>query len=127
MPTSGLPDSIYLRMIAICFGRGSAAADAQDQQVGVVERLGPGKSCGDLGSAITNVQRTPSGSSSLAAKAGKVTSVLYSSSPIKKTARGRSSGLNWNAGWPGQVGRRDRRARRTSRCARRSGWSPRSG
>ena len=29
-----------------------------------------------------------------------VISVLYSSSPIRKTARGRSSGWNRNAGWP---------------------------
>ena len=49
MPTSGLPASMYLRMIAICFGRGRAAADAQDQQVGVVECLDPAEVVRRLG------------------------------------------------------------------------------
>ena len=91
---------MYLRMIAIWSAVGARRRTLRTSRSASSSASIPRKSCGDLGSAITNVQRTPSGSSSLAAKAGNVTSVLYSSSPIKKTARGRSSGLNWNAGWP---------------------------
>ena len=92
-------------------GRGRAAADAQDQQVGVVQRLDPLEVVRRLGvgdhERAAHAQRLQLLG---VAKAGRVFSVLYSSSPIKKTARGRSSGWNLKRGLARQVGRGDRRA-----------------
>ena len=58
------PASMYLRMMAISSTLGARRRTESTSRSASSSAWGARKSCGDLGSAITNVQRTPSSSGS---------------------------------------------------------------
>ena len=100
---------MYLRMIAICSALGARRRTLRTSRSASSSASTPGKSWGDLGSAITNVQRMPSGSSSLIGEGrqGRLGLVLVLAD--QEDGAGAVVGLELERGLARQVGRGDRR------------------